>query len=128
LPSNRINAQGGGYGNALYAAAAGGHETVVRLLLENGTDIDEKVAPLLLEKGADIKRSGYSLRNANRGMTALHLAALSRVIFPSLQTVTLWWGQLVIFTPLRAWAMIVSFCRRDSKNNKQQQTDNKQVL
>jgi ankyrin repeat protein len=33
-----INAQGGEYGNALQAASAEGHKTVVRLLLEKGAD------------------------------------------------------------------------------------------
>jgi len=58
--------------NALYAAAAGGHETVVRLLVTIGANVNAQggeygnalcaaLVPLLLEKGADIKHSGYSL-------------------------------------------------------------------
>jgi ankyrin repeat protein len=35
-----VNAQGGYYGNALQAAANGGHESVVTLLLENGADVN----------------------------------------------------------------------------------------
>ncbi|KAF9061846.1 hypothetical protein BDP27DRAFT_1234481, partial [Rhodocollybia butyracea] len=31
---------GGRYGNALQAAAAGGHEAVVHLLLEHGADVN----------------------------------------------------------------------------------------
>ncbi|KAI1535686.1 Ank-2 multi-domain protein, partial [Pyrenophora tritici-repentis] len=31
-----VNAQGGGYGNALQAASEGGHEQVVKMLLEAG--------------------------------------------------------------------------------------------
>ena len=31
-----VNAQGGEYGNALQAASAGGHEAVVRLLVDKG--------------------------------------------------------------------------------------------
>jgi len=63
-----INAQGG---NAMQAASASGHETVVRLLLENGADVNaqggrfrnalqaaearghETVVRLLLEKGVE---------------------------------------------------------------------------
>ncbi|KDR83296.1 hypothetical protein GALMADRAFT_58158, partial [Galerina marginata CBS 339.88] len=35
-----VDAQGGIYGNALQAASSGGHETIVRLLLENGADVN----------------------------------------------------------------------------------------
>ena len=38
-----VNAQGGEYRNALCAASAEGHETMVRSLLENGTDINAQV-------------------------------------------------------------------------------------
>jgi hypothetical protein len=31
-----VNAQGGEYGNALYAASWGGHEQVVKMLLDRG--------------------------------------------------------------------------------------------
>jgi hypothetical protein len=34
-----INAQGGDYGNALQAASTGGHERVVRLLLDGNADV-----------------------------------------------------------------------------------------
>jgi ankyrin repeat protein len=35
-----VNAQGGGYGNALQAASYMGHEAIVGLLLENGADVN----------------------------------------------------------------------------------------
>ncbi|OAL01666.1 hypothetical protein IQ06DRAFT_246464, partial [Phaeosphaeriaceae sp. SRC1lsM3a] len=35
-----VNAQGGTYGNALQAASSGGHEAVVRLLLDAGADVN----------------------------------------------------------------------------------------
>ncbi|KAI1561721.1 fibronectin type 3 and ankyrin repeat domain protein 1, partial [Pyrenophora tritici-repentis] len=35
-----VNAQGGGYGNALQAASAGGHEQVVKTLLDKGADVN----------------------------------------------------------------------------------------
>ena len=34
-----VNAQGGGYGNALQAASLGGHEQMVNLLPDKGADI-----------------------------------------------------------------------------------------
>jgi hypothetical protein len=74
--------QGGYYGNALQAASAGGHETVVRLLLKKGADANaqggyygnalqaasagghETVVRLLLEKGADVNTQGGYYGNA----------------------------------------------------------------
>jgi ankyrin repeat protein len=35
-----VDAQGGYYGNALQAASSRGHEQVVKLLLDKGTDIN----------------------------------------------------------------------------------------
>ncbi|CUS06942.1 unnamed protein product, partial [Tuber aestivum] len=35
-----VNAEGGVYGNALQAAAAKGDESVVRILLERGADVN----------------------------------------------------------------------------------------
>lgn len=37
-----VNAQGGIYGNALQAASVGGHEKVVKMLLDARTDVDAK--------------------------------------------------------------------------------------
>jgi hypothetical protein len=65
-------------GNARCAASAEGHETAVQLLLENG---------------CTHQRSGYSLRNARGSL---------RVIFPSLQTVTLLVGSISHLPLLRA--------------------------
>jgi ankyrin repeat protein len=66
-----VNAQGGGYGNALQAASHTGHEAVVKLLLDKGANVNaqggrygnalqaashtghEAVVKLLLENGAD---------------------------------------------------------------------------
>jgi ankyrin repeat protein len=33
-----VNAEGGYYGSALYAASSGGHDEVVQMLLERGAD------------------------------------------------------------------------------------------
>jgi hypothetical protein len=48
--------------NALYAAAAGGHETVVRLLVTIGADVNGQGG----EYGAGYKRSGGENGNALR--------------------------------------------------------------
>ncbi|KIJ95349.1 hypothetical protein K443DRAFT_77118, partial [Laccaria amethystina LaAM-08-1] len=37
-----VNAQGGHYGNALYAASNGGHEASAKLLIEKGADVNAK--------------------------------------------------------------------------------------
>ena len=37
-----VHANGGGYGNALQAASAAGHEAVVELLLDRGADVCAK--------------------------------------------------------------------------------------
>jgi hypothetical protein len=67
-----IYVQGGPYGNPLLIASSSGHDSTVRLLLENGADINaqgpygnalraasigghDDIVQLLLEKGADIK-------------------------------------------------------------------------
>jgi hypothetical protein len=77
-----VNAQGGDYGNALYAASLGGHEKVVELLLGQGADVNaqggrfgnalqaasldghEKVVELLLGQGADVNAQGGDYGNA----------------------------------------------------------------
>ena len=35
-----VNVQGGTYGNALYAALSGGHESIAQLLIEKGADVN----------------------------------------------------------------------------------------
>ncbi|SLM38749.1 vegetative incompatibility protein het-e-1 [Lasallia pustulata] len=35
-----VNAQGGEYGNPLYAASERGHDQVVRMLLDKGADVN----------------------------------------------------------------------------------------
>ncbi len=37
---NLVNAQGGEYGNALYAASAGGYEKMVQMLIDAGADVN----------------------------------------------------------------------------------------
>jgi ankyrin repeat protein len=77
-----VNAQGGQYGNALQAASSGGHEVIVKLLLEKGADVNaqggeygnalqaassgghEVIVKLLLEKGADVNAQGGQYDNA----------------------------------------------------------------
>jgi ankyrin repeat protein len=39
-----VNAQGGGFDNALQAASAEGHTDIVKLLLEEGVDVDARAA------------------------------------------------------------------------------------
>ncbi|KAI6780066.1 Ankyrin repeat domain-containing protein 50 [Emericellopsis cladophorae] len=89
-----VNAEGGGYSNALQAASSEGHAEIVRLLLEKGADVNAEggvfgsvlraasseghvdIAKLLLEKGADVNAesgiSGNALRAASaRGYTEI---------------------------------------------------------
>ncbi len=74
--SDLVNAVGGRLGTALQAAAFGGHETIVQLLLKNNADVNlqsgrfgtalqaaslvgsEKTVRLLLDNGADISLPG----------------------------------------------------------------------
>ncbi len=76
-----VNAQGGGYGNALQAASCRGRLDVVRLLINNKADVNaqggeygnalqaasckgyEKVAHLLIEHGAETDRRDALKRN-----------------------------------------------------------------
>jgi ankyrin repeat protein len=77
-----VNAQGGGYGNALYAASSGDHEAVVKMLLNKGAGVNaqggvygnalqaassgghEKVVKMLLDKGAKVNAQGGYYGNA----------------------------------------------------------------
>ncbi|KAJ7795316.1 ankyrin repeat domain-containing protein [Mycena olivaceomarginata] len=77
-----VNAQGGGYGNALQAAASGGHDKIVQVLLDKGADVNaqggvygnalqaaaseghDKIVQVLLDKGADVNAQGGEDRNA----------------------------------------------------------------
>ncbi|TIA27570.1 hypothetical protein D6C78_11057 [Aureobasidium pullulans] len=58
-----VNAQGGEYGNALYAASAGGHDKIVQLLLDKEEGYD-KIVQLLLDKGADVNAQSGHYGNA----------------------------------------------------------------
>jgi ankyrin repeat protein len=78
----KVNAQGGRYGNALQAASSEGHEKVVQILLDQGADVNaqggrygnalqaassgghEKVVRMLLDRGADINAQGGYFGNA----------------------------------------------------------------
>ncbi len=80
--STDVNSQGGHYGNALQAASYGGHEEVVKLLVEKGADVNaqvgyygnalqaasfeghEKIVKLLVEEGADVNAQGGIYGNA----------------------------------------------------------------
>ena len=77
-----VNAQGGYYGNALQAASFGGHEQVVKLLLDAGAEVNaqggvygnalqaasfrsyEQVVKLLLDAGAEVNVQGGDYGNA----------------------------------------------------------------
>jgi ankyrin repeat protein len=87
-----VNAKGGYYGNALYAASVKGHEQVVKMLLDNNTDVNtqgkyysnalcaasvkghKQVVKLLLNKGADVNAKGGYYSNA------LYIALVNRVV------------------------------------------------
>ncbi|KAI0604755.1 ankyrin repeat domain-containing protein [Pyrenophora tritici-repentis] len=77
-----VNAQGGDYGNALQAASFGGHEQIVKTLLDKGADVNaqgrpygnalqaasveghEQVVKMLLDAGADVNAQGGHYGNA----------------------------------------------------------------
>jgi ankyrin repeat protein len=77
-----VNAQGGEYGNALYAAVEQGSEQVVKMLLDAGADVNaqggeygnalyaavsrgsEQVVKMLLDAGADVNAQGGEYGNA----------------------------------------------------------------
>ncbi|KAI1667999.1 Ankyrin repeat domain protein [Pyrenophora tritici-repentis] len=77
-----VNAQGGEYGNALQAASVGGHEQIVKTLLDKGADVNaqggrygnalqaasaeghEQVVKMLLDAGADVNAQGGHYGNA----------------------------------------------------------------
>ncbi|KAJ7710106.1 ankyrin repeat-containing domain protein [Mycena olivaceomarginata] len=77
-----VNAQGGGYGNALQAAASRGQDKIVQVLLDKGADVNaqggfyenalraaasgghDKIVQVLLDKGADVNAQGGRYGNA----------------------------------------------------------------
>jgi ankyrin repeat protein len=59
-PTCNVNAQGGYYKNALQAASQGGHEVVVKMLLDKGADVN-----------AQSEYYGNALQVASRGHEAV---------------------------------------------------------
>ena len=77
-----VNAKGGKYGNALYAASYGGHEEVVKLLVHEGADVNtqsgrygnalqaasykghKEVVKLLVHEGSDVNAQCGAFGNA----------------------------------------------------------------
>ena len=82
LESSKVNACRGLYGHELQVASSGGHDNIVRLLLEKGADVnmetgyygsalqaaslngDDSIIRLLLEKGAEVNMQGGRYGNA----------------------------------------------------------------
>ncbi|KAJ4330292.1 hypothetical protein N0V87_010137 [Didymella glomerata] len=83
-----VNAQGGRYSNALQAASAGGHEQVVKMLLNKGADVNaqggdssnalyaasfrghKQVVKMLLNKDAEVNAQGGHFGNALQAASA----------------------------------------------------------
>ncbi|KAF2823360.1 hypothetical protein CC86DRAFT_396160 [Ophiobolus disseminans] len=83
-----VDAQGGGYGNALQAASEGGHEQIVKTLLDKGANVNaqgghygnalpaasleghEQIVKTLLDKGADVNAQGGHYGNALQAASA----------------------------------------------------------
>jgi ankyrin repeat protein len=83
-----VNAQGGCYSNALYAASREGHEQVVKTLLDRGADVNvqgrhysnalqaasarghKQVVKMLLDKGAEVNVQGAGYSNALQAASA----------------------------------------------------------
>jgi ankyrin repeat protein len=83
-----VNAQGGGYGNALQTASARGYKEIVKLLLDKGAEVDaqggyygdtlqaasagghEVVVRLLVDKGAEVNAQGGPYGNALQAASA----------------------------------------------------------
>ncbi|KAI3226148.1 hypothetical protein DTO012A9_9154 [Penicillium roqueforti] len=86
--SDTVNAQGGRYGNALQAASQGGHEKVVRMVLNRGAHVNaqggtygyalqaashgghENVVRMLLDRGAEVNAQGKLYDNALQAASA----------------------------------------------------------
>ncbi|KAJ5659195.1 hypothetical protein N7507_005646 [Penicillium longicatenatum] len=93
-----INAMGGKFGNALTAAASGGHQEVVRKLLDRGADVNiqsgfygnalqaaasgghQEVVRTLLDRGADVNVQGGSFGNALQAAAYCGYQELVRIL------------------------------------------------